>query len=690
MTVRKLSVFLLRDPVRCATWLPAFILVAGTLSTLAALPFFRFGVWRDSEPTVITVFAIGAMSWSWVGYLFYRKEIKQIPHAIAACLFLALWCSLVSIFSPFPLLSFLGSPQLGEGAALFLCWSGLSLLAWKTARNKLAMRSALIAGIFMVLYTSAASHVGEESSFELFGFTDFVGVFAVLLPILVHCLCQQYGLSTKIRIAIVIVGFSIAMLISLDANSKGAVLALTFSFLVWAGSAMLFGKEWPVLQRRAVYLSIATTFALPLTVMAMLYFAGQTVDIYQQDSAPDLPTGLYSMISRGLMLNLSSHAFDDNGAMSYLFGNGFGHSLFYIQNYLSFSGQSFLYPNWDVFYRDFVHTHSIPYEVLLSGGIVALTLYISVFALWIHQAAPEHKAIVIATALGYLAVVSIWFEFSTVIPLLALVMGATLSKKKNNRPLMGFIKSQRIGLILSLTVIVALSSSAGWLYWLNKCLDRERFLDLPVEQLSIQIPDDGARGNISLQRAFLNGCRDLADHDNTQNVSERKMEWCENLIRHVYNQVSTEPTSSLVLAYLVITADFSNLPADAPAPFQDIKNRLVQNWGNVAAQLINVAPLRIDTLIPYFSYLSDTDVVGISRHQGDQILDEFAQRYPSNPIVLWFDGQRKINSTSRQTVLEGLSDMIDAIQNYNLERYIALSDDILDKLHNARDKISGK
>ncbi|WP_417260861.1 MULTISPECIES: hypothetical protein [Pseudomonadota] len=669
----------------------ALILGAAALSTVASLPIFRFGVWRDGEPNVIAVFALGAMAWLWGGYLYYREGLAKVPLTVAACLLFAVWCSFTSLFAHFPVLSFLGSPQLGEGPALFFCWSGIMLLIWASRQRRPALRTALIAAIFMILYAARANRLSAHSDFSLFGFGDYIGVFAILLPALLYCLSQEFALPQRVCHVVVLIGYGLAVLLSLDGNNQGAALALVLSAITWAVMTTLFARGKPTWQRAAIWGAMVAVVVLPLCIMAGLWALGQNIDSYQEASLPELYPRLYSMVSRALMMKLTAYAFGDGGAWTYLLGNGFGHSLFYIQNYLPFSGQSFLYPNWDVFYRDFVHTHSIPYEVLLSGGIVALALYLIVFVLWIYEAAPQHRAIVIATALGYMAVISIWFEFASLVPLLALVMGATLRHSGDPSRRWGLVIWPHRAWMGAVLIGFVLCGSAGWLYWQNRGLDRTLFLANANPLNGLVVPDDGARGGISLQRALLDGCRPLAkqDSEGLKNISVGQLDWCKGLLQQARREIDSHPNSTLVLAYLVLAAEFANSSADAPPASKDIQQVLRNNWGDVAELLITVAPHRIDVLVTYFSYLAEADVSDETRQQGARILNAFSREYPENPIVLWFNGQQKLNDHSRQRVFDGLTEMIAAIEKYHLERFIGLPDDVLAKLQKVRDELEG-
>ncbi|SOC30110.1 hypothetical protein [Thalassospira xiamenensis] len=662
----------------------ALILAVGALSTMAALPVFRFGVWRDSEPTVIAVLVTGAMAWGWGGYCYYSNGEAKVPLTIAVSLLFSLWCCFTSMFAPFPILSFLGSPQLGEGPILFLCWSGFMLLVWAVWQERGTICLAFAAGIFMVFYAASAHQLDENSAFRLFGFSDYVGVFAVLLPALLYCMARQFILPPYLRHVLVLIGYGASVLMSLAAGNKGAALALVFSTAIWALCSLLFSKGKVVWQRLAIWGAMIAIVLVPICIMVGLWALGQGADIYQEDSEPSLLFNLYSVVSRGLMLKLTSYAFEEAGIGAYLVGNGFGHSLFYVQNYLPLSGQSFLYPHWDVFYRDFVHTHSIPYEILLSGGVLALVLYFLVFCLWIYEAALEDRPIVIATALGYLTVTSIWFEFASLIPLLALIMGSTLQHGERLDGHSGGFVWSRYRLQASVFIGFVLLAGAGWLYQQNRGLDRSLFMEKSLSATEQGVPSDGARGHISLQRALLDGCNKLTDQNSLQDRSPRSFQWCEKLLQHAYNEIGARPSSSLVLAYLVVTANFVNTSIEALPAYEDIRQLLIRRWGDVASQLIAVAPHRIDILIPYFSYLADTNVSASVQRQGDLILDAFIRYEPENPIVLWFDGQRDLMAHSPEQVINGLNKMISAIERHSLERYVALTEDMLAKLYKTR------
>ena len=93
----------------------SLILLLGAISTLSALPFFRFGVWKDAEPTVVATFALGGFVWVWNSVVLVGNKESAFPKTIIISIFFALWSFLVSFAAPYPLLSLLGSPQLAEG-----------------------------------------------------------------------------------------------------------------------------------------------------------------------------------------------------------------------------------------------------------------------------------------------------------------------------------------------------------------------------------------------------------------------------------------------------------------------------------------------------------------------------------------------------------------------------------------------
>ncbi|MCC9624248.1 hypothetical protein LPB41_21415 [Thalassospira sp. MA62] len=666
----------------------ALILVMAALSTLAALPVFRFGVWRDSEPTVIATFAIGGLAWIWSGYLVHRYRVSRFPLTLGVCLLFALWCSFTSLFGPFPVLSFLGGPQLGEGPVLFFSWSGVMLLTWIAGawQSTTIVRAALGAAIFMVLYTALAFWLGGESDFRLFAFSDYIGIYAILLPGLIYGLLGTIAVRSLVRFAGVLTGYCVAVILALSGQNAGAGLALILGGIIWIAGSVLFSRGRPGWQRAGLLASGVVAVAMPVSVMVGLWLLGRNLDIGVYDSASGLYHSLYSMVSRGLMMSLTSYAIADGSPWSFLTGEGFGHSLFYIQNYLPFSGQSFLVPRWDVFYHDFVHTHSIPYEILLSGGVVALTLYLAIFVVWIKEAPKKHSGMVVATALAYLAIVSIWFEFAPVILLLAIVMGVTLPRPNVQSQRRSFSLPSRMVFILSVMIGLAVCVASGWLYLQNRGLDPDYFVGETGEGAR-PIPDDGMRGDVSLQRALLDACRSVAAQENPHAMPHPQLRWCEALVNHARHEIAADPKSSLVLAYLVVASDFSSLGRYAPLVNKEVQHGLLRSWGEVAAKLIDVAPYRVDILVPYFSHMAELAASSDAHQQYVRILRAYARQYPENPIVLWFNGQRKLRSDIRGQMLDGVNDMIAAIEKHQLDRFISFPDDLLAKLLAVRDRL---
>lgn len=653
----------------------SLILCLGAISTFAALPVFRFGVWQDAEPTVVSVFALGGLAWLWNAWFLYTHPQTPLPRTIQVSIALALWATLSSVFAPYPLLSLLGSPQLAEGAALFFVLSGFLIAGYFAQEKRFITISVCIGALVLIGYGVIVNPLPVGSPYKLFFFPDYLGVFAVLVPALIYFLAYNVTTKANIHNAAILLGFIAGMVVAYLGDNRGAVvIVLVCGFGGWLITVLVQRYASLKINKTVLFLASLSIIIIPISIFILILWVGRD---YQANELGEF-TLFYSLWSRSLMFSLTAYAFDDGGWLTYIFGNGFGHSLFAIQKYLVFSGQDFLNPTWDTFSRDYVHTHSIPYEMVFSGGPVALVLYLSIFIFWIKEAQAQHKGIVVGTAASYIAIASLWFEFATVIPLLAFIMATTLdhSSLKQANAKLKILKATG-GVIFSGGLIWA----SIWVYQQNMHLDKNVFLARQDKAFNT-IADDHLRGNISFQRALRDGYRYITAAPDGQSLEYDDFLWTQYLVEMAQRQLRSSPGNALIMEYLLLASDFQNIQR-SEKEYQALKSVILSEWSYAASILLETAPHRSELLIPYLTYAVSPQTQQSEREWASIILNDLYQYDNENPVALWFIGQLELANTDNKKRIKAIENMVDAVEKYDLRRFLEIPDSLIQQLKTA-------
>jgi hypothetical protein len=109
---------------RAADWLTGGGIAVALLSPFAAYLPWPFGVWTDVEPTIILLHTGALICSAGLGAAWLtgrRDPVGALRHPLVLiCLAIAAWSIAAAPFSRFPILSIIGSPQIADGAVLWL------------------------------------------------------------------------------------------------------------------------------------------------------------------------------------------------------------------------------------------------------------------------------------------------------------------------------------------------------------------------------------------------------------------------------------------------------------------------------------------------------------------------------------------------------------------------------------------
>lgn len=247
------------------------VLIAGLWIFVAALPPFAFGVWYQSEPVTLALWAVGAL----LGALLMIQAIAGRPVLRAAAhpavilpLGLALWTALGATQLALPWRSWFGAPETGEGGLWWLAlavqiWAGRLVWPRRAARMLLpiAAGGAMLAMIALQLGMPEASpwRVGAWSEYLAFAI-----LFCAIAGVGVMPRLARPSLSRRRRIALW-VGLTLAaggLLAGLYVSGNRAALLLTLLTLsLWPLIRALAGASRRGRARWAMLIGLTAPFA---------------------------------------------------------------------------------------------------------------------------------------------------------------------------------------------------------------------------------------------------------------------------------------------------------------------------------------------------------------------------------------------------------------------------------------------
>ena len=400
---------------------PVIALTCSVPIVFAVHSYFSFGVWYRAEPVIVSFHASSAVCslaliFSW--WHDRQKFIGIISHPFV--LFPAALCVWIAVTAPFaqlPLLSLLGSPQLGEGALWYANLAVLIACALYVVREKHQWRflvvwsGMIVCGIVAVKLLAAA-----EGTYELIWISAYLAFIGIAVPFI----GLRYIQDNWRWLWLLLGGASIALLII--AKSKAAMALFVFGAGI-VGIGFLFNRT--ILIRHMIY-SRKGSMAI-VELVAVLPFI-----VIESDLINDYP----SLYSRFLVFKLMNEALSSDG-FSFITGQGWGRTQDALVTNLQVAGENIWNQRWDYFKGDYLHSHNWIYEALYACGapgvLITLLFYLSIP----YFSDVENRHFATAFASVYAGISAVWFQISFSLPFVALALAALgadwrISKKNSN------------------------------------------------------------------------------------------------------------------------------------------------------------------------------------------------------------------------------------------------------------------
>ncbi len=627
------------------------ILCAALMSPLGALPLFDNGYFNLVALSIIWLHlcaGTGAALIVWGVFAGPPEILSRALNPVSVGLFsFGLLTLIPAIYSEYPLLVVLGSPQSGKGVLWFLdagIFVALGCLIRDFRRSIVAVCISAISVIGIV--SAILGYARTTHTLLLLRGGDSYAYLGLALPFLTLMFSDA---RTQRRLFFLF--SAIAALCIFAANNNSA--ALIFIAL-WASFLLL--SKLPKVVAAVTRLKISIIFLLILLIATTLSYVLIAIEF----------RGIFDSIdSRLLIADIAAAAQLDASPLEWLFGHGWGHTQSGLYRNLTESGTNLLSNKWDFLWRDIFHSHNLVLELVYETGVTGFTAFAVLLAALVTRVGPTQRLAALTFVLGYIFMNSVWFEFAHSVPFFALVLCALSKESKFDGKLLKRRATALVG--FSSVMLVCLAASAALLEFAihimplkpsRGSLERSTF---PIEAL----PQD-PRGNDFIRASLF---RDVLRHLEAQPkpgaVESRVV--VREILDDIEARIPTTSSPELLLVGLVIFND-ANYDTARSWMKPEIRDRELL-WDRLIAKHVELAPKRTDVLVVYLSWLAAKQ----RKKDMEKLVARILRTNANEPVGLYFKGVIDTQNPSNQIKRRGLHMIARAIEN-GVERYVEVPD----------------
>ncbi len=616
-------------------------LAAGLAIVFLALPPFQTGIWIQSEPVGLALHAVAALAALGLALALFggsraagaaiRHPFVLLPGALGLC-GLALAPSV-----DIPLLSWFGTPELGEGIAGHFDLAALiagSLVMRRYRRLRRGLAWIALAGA-----TGAAAltvHTEARWAWAPFWFYDYLAFYGIFVTVILLGALRPRAMPW--RLAVVAYGFAVVVL---SGNRAAIVLALVLVPAVWGGL-------WLLRRRAAVarWLAAAGVAAMPLVMIPAVIQGGES--------------GIASLHSRLLHLEVSGNALRD-APLLLINGQGWGRHGDRVNVDLPARSVDFLADrnvgaDWDAVSKQVhFHSHHFLVEALLSVGVLGLLLAWAIPVALPLCCRRERIAEAGAFAVLSAALFSLWFQLPGSVPYMALAFAA-IARPGHARPTPARARSVAATIMFAVAIILAATAISGtrvaatMFEAARANRDTEPLAAKALADCGRFLTDSG-RGGVHLATLFRSFTVNL-----TAKLAEGRAILDQDVARLrdyicAYRREMTggRPSWRLASVGLIVRSELAFVLDDPK--LKPVANEFLADWGTALGNYLARARRRGDMAVPYLSWRlaagDDAAVVAMASRilAGDR----------DDPVGLWFSGTVLI--ATPETAAEGIARM---------------------------------
>lgn len=650
-------------------------LMLGLASVLLAAGPFHAGIWADAEPVIVAVHlgaifcAIGII----IGLLTpdrntRRRTDRALTHRAGLVVaLLGVWSLLAALFAPYPFLSWLGSPQMGQGILYYFDFAAF-IVAALIVKDRMWPRNLLSGTALLVILLCFGSMALDVPLYwRLFQFDDYLGTLAVLVPpILIWRLAPTARPKKWLLLLTVLAPLP---LMAAAGSKTGLVLYLGVGIPV-AILGWLIDRftNWKF-SRLPKMLGLGAVLGLATVLSFGIFFGGDSL-------APDGPwsknVDLSSLWSRHLNQKVLAAEMSAN-PMRIIVGSGWGSSSTLLTTHLNQSNFSQFDVKWDSLWRDFFHSHNDYFEALISVGLPGLFLSLMMPMIWLWNSRRRWWPFTLLWVLPFSGLTAIWFHIPTTAAFLALAVAITAKPLawQNISPTQRRWSSLAIGVIAFVSLL-----TVGWLT--THMFSASSAVAAMREDATCSFPDDPWRGHIGLAQIFS---AEIAMSIRAKRIEgaigPNSIEALKCLYGKMEKIAQGDPSVPILVHLTKFRADlrFSKEFEEISASFPQEQ----ANWFERANQLLDLAPDRSDLILPYLTHLE----VAKDDKSLSTLVHRIYKHNPRDPVGLWYKGSLLIGSENRDDQNRAIL-MFNRALDAGIQRFLVIDPKVLESLRVAK------
>ncbi|MDB9971941.1 hypothetical protein OAE09_04710 [Alphaproteobacteria bacterium] len=600
-------------------------------SIMLATPQLQIGYWGQVEGMIaFNHFCSAIVAFLLLKLGFSNKELREYfshPLVLLPSL-IAIYSTIASFFHRLPVLTFYGSPQIGEGVFWYFSLSILTLLYFIVIQNN-RLKIILFINIFLiVLVVSVGSFypliTGVVISF--FGFNDWLAMYFTAL-----CIAVIYFLTVlKIKGNKDFISLLFFLLLGplfwkIDNNSAIALwLILVFVWVFWLLSSYKIFKDNYIIKvfyNPLFFTMVPIILSLIMLISSFVFWDGLTD---QTDEITSNNLGhLATLIARGSIVRVILEHLTNINAL--LFGHGWGS----ISELLiaSFTPEVFYQINTGN--RVHFHTHNEFFEHLFSIGIVGTFLYV-MYIYSIFKFSFKKSMSISLVWLLYFCLCSFWFQWVSIIPFIAMLAAFLMLNTKGpfNYAFSGqFAKffTSRTGYSSYLFLVATFLLYGAYIGYFTAYNEMEstragQLIDMAREsekngKCSNKIYDFG-KGGFQFSQKFLG----FSDYYKNQVINYGKLNESDQIVLNWYLCASNEMVKSenytleLLNVHINVLSMISILPGKMGEAARLGVKKHIDDWEHKLNILLSLAPKRVDQATPLIAfYIKNINDMGVKR-----------------------------------------------------------------------------
>lgn len=656
---------------------------------IAGLKPFQIGLWFQSEPVTLGLFAFAAIAAAIIAFDARTRAsltlaLKQ--PAIRLLIALALWSLVCSLFAPFPMRSLMGIPEIGEGVFSMVSVVLLTIAAfhvWQIPSQRLPLVLSCVAAGAVVVALQSLTSTTDWQPVIWPDFAAFIAIFImiILLAYPVDLTRKHFAAAGAIAVIGLLASHNFAAALSL-----GMLLPLA-GLLVWLKRRLNSQKKFErharqIITGMALLPVLITLITLNTSGMrAINFYAGKLLNI---SNFKDVAFEQGSLGSRALFNRLVIDAVTDKPSRL-LVGNGWGSFSDVSFNYVLTDGiriyneQAVWAPNWNLVTGNTFHSHNSFLEALLSTGIVGLIMYCLLPVLIIRHL-PHERMLILGPLWASLFLLSMfWFMLPVTLPFMAIALAASLDpsavagKKRRQLPRQAV---QGVCLVLIATLGLAMWVQNSTARTADQLLDGiQKRMPEPTDRNVLR---DHHRGNHHLWWLTAS----LADfiqnkHIQRKPITQADVAWYNEMLTMVGQTVDAGTADDRLLG--THASMYNDLIMLYSAPqWSALRLQRLPQWKKAVLDAIHGIPTRGDLATMYGLFFmeraSPKEKPQVREAMTKQVFDvteEVLHNNPDDPVALWFSGLALLQHSDTETL--GFKRLHRAL-DLQAERYVPVNE----------------